>query len=67
MQARFRILDGTRPEAPEAGYWQRVVEVLPHDIVIGQVREAPEILGELFAELARRQQEAKTVCRRSTC
>ena len=58
-RVRFRILDGTRPEAPEAGYWQRVVEVLPHDIAIGQVREAPEILGELSAELARRQQEGQ--------
>jgi hypothetical protein len=56
---RFRILDGTRPEAPEAGFWQRVVDVLPHDVVIGQVREAPEILGELFAELGRRQQEGQ--------
>ncbi len=58
-RVRFRILDGTRPEAPEAGYWQRVVEVLPHDVAIGQVREAPEMLGELFAELARRQQEGQ--------
>ena len=56
---RFRILDGTRPEAPEAGYWQRVVEALPHDVAIGQVREAPEMLGELAAELARRQQEGQ--------
>ena len=56
---QFRILDGTRPEAPEAGYWQRVVEVLPHDIAVGQVREAPEMLHELSAELARRQQEGQ--------
>jgi DNA segregation ATPase FtsK/SpoIIIE, S-DNA-T family len=56
---RFRILDGTRPEAPEAGFWQRVVEVLPHDVVIGQVREAPEILAELSAELACRQKEGQ--------
>ena len=54
---RFRILDGTRPEAPEAGYWQRIAEVLPHDVVVGQVREAPEILSEIFAELSIRQQE----------
>ena len=45
---RFRILDGTRPEAPEAGYWQRVVEAVPHDIAIGQVREAPEMLARAF-------------------
>ena len=53
---RFRILDGTRPEAPEVGYWNRVIEALPHDIAIGGVREAPEILGEIAAELARRQE-----------
>ena len=64
---RFRILDGTRPEAPEAGYWKRVVEALPHDVTIGGVREAPEILGEIAAELARRQQEGQDACRRSTC
>ena len=56
---RFRILDGTRPEAPEAGYWQRVVEVLPCDVAIGQVREAPAMLAEISAELARRQQEGQ--------
>jgi hypothetical protein len=54
---RFRILDGTRPEAPEVGYWKRVVEALPHDVTIGGVREAPDMLGEIAAELARRQQE----------
>jgi hypothetical protein len=56
---RFRILDGTRPEAPEVGYWKRVVEALPHDITIGGVREAPEILAEITAELARRQQDGQ--------
>ena len=56
---RFRILDGTRPEAPEVGYWKRVVEALPHDVTIGGVREAPDILGEIAAELARRQQEGQ--------
>jgi energy-coupling factor transporter ATP-binding protein EcfA2 len=58
-RVRFRILDGTRPEAPEVGYWNRVIEALPHDAVIGGVREAAEILGEIAAELARRQQEGQ--------
>jgi DNA segregation ATPase FtsK/SpoIIIE, S-DNA-T family len=57
--ARFRILDGTRPEAPEAGFWNRVVQALPHDVVLGGVREAPEMLAEIAAELARRQQEGQ--------
>jgi len=56
---RFRILDGTRPEAPEVGYWNRVVATLPHDVAIGGPREAPEILGQIAAELARRQQEGQ--------
>jgi ABC-type multidrug transport system fused ATPase/permease subunit len=56
---RFRILDGTRPEAPEAGYWQRVKEALPHDVVLGQPREAPEMLDEIAAELSRRQREGQ--------
>jgi hypothetical protein len=58
-RVRFRILDGTRPEAPEIGYWKRVVEALPHDVTIGGVREAPEILSEIAAELTRRQQEGQ--------
>jgi hypothetical protein len=56
---RFRILDGARPEAPEAGYWKRVVEALPHDATIGGVRETPEVLGEVYTELARRQKEGQ--------
>ncbi len=59
VHVRFRILDGTRPEAPEVGYWNRVVETLPHDVAIGGPREAPEILGQIAAELARRQQEGQ--------
>ncbi|MEI8373656.1 MAG: FtsK/SpoIIIE domain-containing protein [Planctomycetota bacterium] len=59
LRVRFRILDGTRPEAPEAGYWQRVVDVLPHDATVGGLREAPEVLRELFVELVHRQQEGQ--------
>jgi ABC-type multidrug transport system fused ATPase/permease subunit len=59
LHVRFRILDGTRPEAPEAGFWQRVVEALPHEIVVGQVRDAAEILSELSAELACRQKSGQ--------
>ena len=54
---KFRILDGTRPEAPEAGYFNRVAEALPHDVTVGGPREVPEILGDISTELARRQQE----------
>ena len=59
VHVRFRILDGTRPEAPEVGYWKRVVEALPHDVTTGGVREAPDMLAEISAELNRRQQEGQ--------
>ena len=53
----FSMARGRRPRRPAtgSGWWKH----LPHDIVVGQVREAPEILGELSAELARRQQEGQ--------
>ncbi|HJQ81797.1 MAG TPA: FtsK/SpoIIIE domain-containing protein, partial [Lacipirellulaceae bacterium] len=49
------ILDGTRPESPEAGAWQRVVGSLPHNIELGGPRDTPRVIGQLAAELARRE------------
>ncbi len=51
----FFILDGTRPESTEAGTWQRVADALPHNIVVGGQRDVARILGEVAAELARRE------------
>jgi DNA segregation ATPase FtsK/SpoIIIE, S-DNA-T family len=51
----FYILDGTRPESPEAGAWQRVVGALPHNIELGGPRDTPRVIGQLAAELARRE------------
>ncbi len=57
--AQFYVLDGTRPDAPEAGYWHRVAPLLPHAIHVGSVRQAPELLAEIAAEVTRRQQEGE--------
>lgn len=53
--ARFFILDGTRPESPEAGAWQRIADALPHDITLAGPRDTARVMGELAAELARRE------------
>ena len=56
--ARFYVLDGTRPDAPEAGFWHRLA---PRAAARDQVALGPrraELLDGIAAELARRQQEA---------
>lgn len=55
--ARFYILDGIRPEAPEAGFWQRVVRAVPHGVTIAEPRDVPRVMTELSAEICRRQQD----------
>jgi hypothetical protein len=55
--ARFYVLDGTRPDAPESGFWKRLLPVLPHAARLGLPRDAAALLGEIAAELARRQAE----------
>lgn len=53
--ARFYILDGTRPESPEAGTWQRIADALPAGVeVVGQ-RETARVMNEIATELARRE------------
>ncbi len=38
--ARFYILDGTRPDAPEAGYLARLVAAVPHAVSVVEPRQA---------------------------
>lgn len=54
--AQFLVLDGTRPDAPEAGYWNQLAGSLPHSTdVVGPAKTA-EALGQISAELERREQ-----------
>ena len=55
--ARFYILDGTRPDAPEAGFWTRIAPTLPHQVTVADTRSVVKVLQELSAEVARRQAE----------
>jgi hypothetical protein len=53
--ARFVILDGTRPDSPLVGTWQRVADALKHNVQVTGPRETAQVIGQLAAELARRE------------
>jgi hypothetical protein len=55
LAPRFYVLDGTRPEATEAGAWQRIADALPHKIDVGGQRDTARIINEVAMELARRE------------
>jgi hypothetical protein len=55
LTRRFYILDGTRPESPEAGTWQRIADALPQQIEVASPRDTARVIGDIAAELARRE------------
>jgi S-DNA-T family DNA segregation ATPase FtsK/SpoIIIE len=57
--ARFYILDGMRADAPEVGLWERLIAILPQGAKIAATRGADELLGEIAAELAARQEHSQ--------
>ncbi len=56
---RFFVLDGTRPEAPEAGSWQRFLKAVPHEVAFGGMKESAAMLTQLSEELAHRQKDGQ--------
>lgn len=52
------VLDGTRPESPEADTWQRVAKAVPGRIEVATMRDTARVVGQLAAELTRREAEA---------
>ncbi|HEX5446551.1 MAG TPA: hypothetical protein VFW87_22220, partial [Pirellulales bacterium] len=52
---RFFVLDGTPPENVHAGFFARVAGALPHRARVGGVRDTAAVMGEVAAEVARRQ------------
>jgi DNA segregation ATPase FtsK/SpoIIIE, S-DNA-T family len=59
-RARFFILDGTPPESHNAGLFNKVAAVLPHDVQVGGLRDVPAFLNEVAAEVSRRQAAGQT-------
>ncbi len=54
--ARFSILDGTPEDEPRADFLARVASVLPQGVKTGGWGDTTRILGELAAEVTRRQE-----------
>jgi hypothetical protein len=53
-QKRFYVLDGTRPDAPEAGFWGRLCQHKRLDAALVPPRDAAQAISELAAEVDRR-------------
>lgn len=52
--AQFHILDGTRPDAPEAGFWPGLCDELRLETTITKLREAADAVKSIAAEVDRR-------------
>jgi hypothetical protein len=55
--ARFILIDGRQSEAPTTGLWSRLPDALPQTVRLGGWRDMPSVMGELTAEMERRQKE----------
>jgi hypothetical protein len=54
--ASIYVLDGTRPESPEAGAWQRIAASLPSGVVeVAEQRDTARVIGTIADELKRRE------------
>ena len=56
--ARFYLFDGTRPETPQAHYWNQLVNELPLDIRMVTPQTTVEATQEIMAEVSRRADSA---------
>ena len=54
----FYILDGTYPEEPEYGYWQRTADALPQNTDLIDQRRAGQVVTSLGEEVTRRENAA---------
>ncbi len=54
--ARFVVLDGTRVDAPEAGFWPRFGRQFGREVTVAAPRDAGKVIAELDAEVRRRQE-----------
>ena len=54
-QLRFYVLDGTPTDSPAYGWLGKLPAILPHPMQVAGWREVPAVLGEVAAEVDRRQ------------
>ncbi len=53
---RFVVLDGTRADAPEAGFWPRFARQFGREVTVSTPRDAAKVIAEIDAEVCRRQE-----------
>ncbi|MBP88106.1 MAG: hypothetical protein CMJ64_15540 [Planctomycetaceae bacterium] len=56
--AKFHIFDGTRPDAPETGFWKRVIDGLPVDANVIDVKGTASVIHTISEEVRRRMDAA---------
>ncbi len=57
--ARLFVLDGTPVDSPLVGVLEKVCDAVPQSVLLGGWRDVVTVLGEVSAEVARRQQAAQ--------
>jgi hypothetical protein len=55
--ARFTLIDARQSEAPTAGVWSQLPGVLSQTVRLAGWRNVPSVMGEMAAEMERRQKE----------
>ncbi len=58
-RAQFYVLDGTRPDSPMAGFWNRLTSILPHPVKVATPRGMADTIAEVAAEVNRREASGK--------
>jgi len=54
--ATFYIFDGTRPDAPEVGFWKRLASVVPQGVKLIRPRDTASLIAEVAEEVSRREE-----------
>jgi energy-coupling factor transporter ATP-binding protein EcfA2 len=57
-EAKFFVLDGTRAESAQSDAWQKIAVALPGQMTVAGPRETAEVIGQIAAEVARRESSA---------
>jgi DNA segregation ATPase FtsK/SpoIIIE, S-DNA-T family len=55
--ARFTLIDARQSEAPTTGVWPQLPDVLSQTVRLAGWRNVPSVMGEMAAEMERRQKE----------
>jgi energy-coupling factor transporter ATP-binding protein EcfA2 len=53
---RFVVLDGTRADAPEAGFWPAFAEQFGREITVATPRDSAKVIAEIDEEVRRREE-----------